>query len=55
MINYKILKNYKIYIGGKFVRELNEKEKAQLNEYAKQVAAANILATPTFNVIYIKN
>lgn len=35
------VQNHKIYIGGKWARDLNEKEKLQLDQFAKQMAAAN--------------
>lgn len=35
------VQNHKVYIGGKFARELNEKEKVQLDQFAKQMIAAN--------------
>lgn len=38
------MQNHKVYIGGKFARDLNEKEKVQLDQFAKQMMAANLAA-----------
>ncbi|KAI1702137.1 pepsin inhibitor-3-like repeated domain-containing protein [Ditylenchus destructor] len=38
------VQNHKVYIGGKFARDLNEKEKVQLDQFAKQMMAANLAA-----------
>uniref|UniRef100_A0A915DKQ0 Pepsin inhibitor-3-like repeated domain-containing protein n=1 Tax=Ditylenchus dipsaci TaxID=166011 RepID=A0A915DKQ0_9BILA len=40
--NFKL--NHKVYIGGKFARDLTEKEKNQLDLFSKQMVAANAAA-----------
>lgn len=39
------VQNHKVYIAGKFARELTDKEKGQLDEFARQMLAQQMAST----------